>query len=133
MMNSITLTRREMLQCSVAAALTLPASGAGAGQSSPVTATGVVRADGAGLGGVLVTNGRDIVSTDEDGRYAISCNGDAIISVIKPTGYAVPLDPETNLARFYRIHQPLGTPPELDLSGPGIAPTGPLPESLDPT
>ena len=53
------------------------------------------------------------------------------VFVIKPAGYAVPLDEETRLPRFSYIHQPEGTPSGLDLLYPGLAPTGPLPESVD--
>ena len=42
-----------------------------------------------------------------------------------------PLEPETNLPRFYRHHQPKGSPPELNLTFEGLAPTGPLPASVD--
>jgi hypothetical protein len=50
-----------------------------------------------------------------------------IIFVVKPRGWMTPVD-ETNLPRFYYIHKPDGTP---KLKYPGVAPTGPLPESVD--
>ena len=53
------------------------------------------------------------------------------VFVIKPSDYAVPLDEETRLPRFSYIYQPEGTPSSLGLLYPGLAPTGPLPESVD--
>ena len=50
--------------------------------------------------------------------------------MIKPSGYAVPLD-EAMLPRFYYIHQPAGSPASLKLRYPGIDPTGALPNSVD--
>ena len=83
-----------------------------------------------GIAGVLVSNGRDVVKTDADGRYTLPLEDGSIIFVIKPTGYAVPVDTDM-LPRFYYIHQPAGTPRNLNLRYRGIDPTGPLPASLD--
>ena len=83
-----------------------------------------------GIPDVLVTNGIDVVQTDAEGRYTLSVMDETIISIVKPAGYKVPVDRD-NLPRFYYIHQPNGTPPELDLDYPGIDPTGPLPASID--
>lgn len=85
-------------------------------------------ADEPGLPGVRVSNGREIVVTDAEGRYALPVEDDAIIFVQKPAGYRVPLDAR-NLPRFYYIHKPAGSP--TDFKYPGIAPTGPLPASID--
>lgn len=68
-----------------------------------------------GIPGVLVSNGRDVVRTDADGRYSLPIEDGMAVFVIKPTDYAVPLDEETRLPRFYYIHQPEGTPAGLDL------------------
>lgn len=81
-----------------------------------------------GLPGVRVSNGREIVLTDEGGRYAIGVDDDDIVFVIKPRGYMTPLS-EHNLPRFYYIHKPSGSPQGLKY--PGVAPTGPLPASID--
>jgi hypothetical protein len=106
-----------------------------------LTATGVVFEDRSGTGrrqpgdpgiaGVLVSNGRDVVKTDRDGRYALPVADETIIFVIKPTGYAVRLEGGVMLPRFYYIHQPEGTPAHLGLRYRGIAPSGPLPSSID--
>jgi 3',5'-cyclic AMP phosphodiesterase CpdA len=80
-----------------------------------------------GIPGVMVSNQRDVVLTDAEGRYRLPVDGDAIVFVTKPPGYALPLD-ANSLPQFYYIHQPDGSPP---LEYPGIEPTGPLPESVD--
>ena len=105
------------------------------------TATGVVFEDRSGTGrrqagdpgiaGVLVSNGREVVKTDGEGRYALPVDDETIIFVIKPTGYAVPVERGVMLPRFYYIHQPQGTPAQLGLRYRGIAPSGPLPGSVD--
>ncbi len=53
------------------------------------------------------------------------------IFAIKPTDHSVLLDEATRLPRFSYIYQPDGTPAVLDLLYPGLAPTGPLPASVD--
>lgn len=79
------------------------------------------------LAGIRVSNGVDIVRTDEDGRYQIDVTDDTIVFVIKPSGWRTPLD-ENNLPRFYYNHKPAGSPP---LKYRGVPPTGPLPASID--
>ena len=86
---------------------------------------------GVGLAGVLVSNGREIVRTGLDGGYSLPIEPGMAIFVIKPAGYAAPLEPATRLPRFFYIHQPDGTPAELNLTFSGLAPTGPLPDSID--
>src|SRR5262249_49837758 len=80
-----------------------------------------------GVAGVLVSNGRDVVKTDADGRYTLPIDEESIIFVIKPTGYAVPVN-EQMLPRFYYIHQPAGTPRASNLIYRPINPTGPSPD-----
>jgi hypothetical protein len=80
-----------------------------------------------GLAGVRVSNGREVVVTDGDGRYSIPVDDDTIIFVIKPSGYRPMID-KLNLSRFYYIHKPNGSPPQ---DFPGVPPTGPLPPSID--
>lgn len=81
-----------------------------------------------GVAGVGVSNGREIVETDQDGRYAIPLPEGAHVFVIKPSGWRFPLDPETKLPRFHRAHYPKGSP---KLKHPGVAPTGRLPRAID--
>ena len=81
-----------------------------------------------GVRGVAVSNGRDVVQTDWRGRYRIAVGDDTILFVIKPGGWASPVD-ENGLPRFYYIHKPEGSP--TDLAYPGVSPTGPLPDQID--
>jgi hypothetical protein len=87
-----------------------------------------IRDDGEpGISDVSVSNGREIVQTDADGRYVLDIDDDTIIFVIKPRGWRTPLD-ENNLSHFYYIHRPAGSP---DFKYAGVAPTGELPDSVD--
>lgn len=80
-----------------------------------------------GLGGVGVSNGRDIVITNATGRYEIDVDDDTIIFVLKPRGFRTPVDAQ-QLPRFYYIHKPAGSP---SLEYPGVMPTGDLPAAID--
>jgi hypothetical protein len=77
--------------------------------------------------GVRVSNGLDIVTTDDQGRYELPIDDDAIVFVIKPRGWRTPVN-ELQLPQFYYIHKPAGSP---QLQYPGVQPTGPLPQSID--
>ncbi len=136
-----TPSRRDVV-CGAAAAITaavIPVSPVLAA-ARPSTVSGTVydnrsggvrrQASDPGLAGVLVSNGRDVVKTDAAGRYTLALDDESIIFVIKPTGYALPVDAQM-LPRFYYIHQPAGSPQSLDLRFRGIDPTGPLPDSVD--
>ena len=136
-------SRRDVMKGSAAAAIAAtvaPIERAFAATDGATTVSGTVyenRSGGArrqagdpGIAGVLVSNGRDVARTDANGRYTLALEDESIIFVIKPTGYALPLD-EQMLPRFHYIHQPRGTPPSLNLHFRGIEPTGPLPESVD--
>jgi N terminal of Calcineurin-like phosphoesterase len=52
-----------------------------------------------------VSNGREVVKTDASGRYALPIEDGRCIFVVKPTGYAVPVD-ENMLPRFYYCTSP---------------------------
>ena len=64
--------------------------------------SGVASAANPGLAGVLVSNGRDVAVTGADGRYTLPLPDEATIFVVKPAGFMPPLEPQTNLPRFYR-------------------------------
>lgn len=89
---------------------------------------GVRDAGEKGLEAVRVSNGREVVLTDEQGRYELEVDDDDIVFVIKPRGWMTPVD-ENQLPRFYYIHKPAGSDPGLKFKG--VEPTGPLPESID--
>ncbi|MFY8056556.1 MAG: metallophosphoesterase N-terminal domain-containing protein, partial [Planctomycetaceae bacterium] len=108
-----------------------------AGSTGPEQATGIVfldsnqnsmrDADEPGIPGVKVSNGREVVACDQNGRYQLPVDDDTILFVIKPSGYRTVID-ALNIPRGYYIHKPAGSP-KLDF--PGVAPTGPLPASVD--
>ncbi len=79
------------------------------------------------LAGIRVSNGSKIVTTNDDGEFELPVTDDSIVFVIKPSGWRTPLS-EHNLPQFYYIHKPGGSPTSRF---PGVAPTGPLPESID--
>ena len=81
-----------------------------------------------GIANVRVSNGRDVALTGENGAYELEVTGDSIVFITKPAGYMTPLD-AYRLPRFYYLHRPQGSPPNLRY--PGIEPSGPLPERID--
>ena len=85
-------------------------------------------ANSVGMAGVSVSNGRDVVVSDAQGRYQLSVSDGDIIFARKPAGYAFTLD-QFNAPKFYYVHRPGGSP--TDFKYPGIAPTGALPASID--
>ena len=122
----------------VAMGLAKPQNPAAENAHDPRTAKGIVFHDANGnrrfdrgekpVPGIRVSNGREIVKTDEAGRYKLSVDEDTILFVIKPRGWRTPISDE-QLPRFYYIHKPKGSPPDLKYAG--VAPTGPLPASVD--
>ena len=82
--------------------------------------SGAPSASNPGLAGVLVSNGRDVAVTGPDGRYTLPLPEEATIFVIKPAGFMPPIEPLTNLPRFYRHHQPKGSPADLNLTLRGL-------------
>ena len=141
------LTRRQVVG-GAAALATLAATGAGqAATTAPAprlfeaTAQGVVFEDADGTGkrgaaskgiaGVMVSNGRDVVLTDAEGRWRLPVVPGKSLFAIKPSGWALPIDPATGLPRFAFVYAPTGTPHNLLLRFKGIAPSGMLPDSID--
>jgi hypothetical protein len=122
-------------QIGIALLLVIYAAPAGAGDQF---ASGVVfhdrNRDGVrdrfdfGIRDVAVSNGRDVVLTDWRGRYRLAVENDTVVFVVKPAGWATPVD-ENQIPRFYYIHKPEGSP--VDLTYPGVSPTGPLPQQID--
>ena len=89
---------------------------------------GILDEGEAGLEGVRVSNGEEVVVTDAQGRWSLEVGEEEVIFVTKPSGWATPMN-EHMLPRFYYLHQPAGSPPGMRYAG--IDPTGPLPESID--
>jgi len=80
-----------------------------------------------GIPGVSVSNQKDVVQTDRQGRYIIEIEEEDILFVTKPSGYMTPLD-DQNQPLFYYAYYPKGSPA---LRFGGFEPTGPLPASID--
>lgn len=80
-----------------------------------------------GIANVPVSNGWTVTTTDSKGHYALPVWDDAIIFVIKPSDYVVPIN-QYNQPQFYYIHKPNGS---LKAKYAAVAPTGPLPASVD--
>ncbi|GJD35883.1 calcineurin-like phosphoesterase C-terminal domain-containing protein [Methylobacterium aerolatum] len=125
------LTRRETLAGAAALALAAGPAGAAADDGAATgTVYGVEGGARAPLPNVLVTNGREVARTDGQGRYRLPLSGDGIVSVIKPSGYALPCNAD-NVVQHSVVHQPGGTPKDLRMRYRGLDPTGPLPASID--
>jgi hypothetical protein len=82
----------------------------------------------AGLEGVLVTNGREVVATGADGGYALPAFDNMTVSVVQPAGFRVPVD-ANRVPQFAYHHLPDGTPETLRYGG--LPASGPLPAAID--
>lgn len=82
----------------------------------------------AGIEGVLVTNGLEVVRTDADGRYEIAVRPDMDLSVVQPSGWRVPTD-ERLVPQFAYVHKEGGTPESLRFGG--LHDTGAAPEAVN--
>ena len=79
------------------------------------------------LAGVRVSDQRLVTETDRQGRWALPAHDEAVYFVIKPRGYMTPLS-EGGTPLFYYLHKETE---QLDLRGPTVPRSGPLPESID--
>lgn len=82
----------------------------------------------AGVPGVLVTNGLDVVRTGEDGTYQLAVREDMDLSVIQPAGWRVPTD-RNLVPQFSYTHKPGGTGYEMRYGG--LPDTGPAPAAVN--
>jgi hypothetical protein len=129
--DTILPTRRDVL--AGAAALALAATGPAGAQPSTTARGTVFDADASprkGVPGVMVSNGQEVVTTGTDGGWSLPVGDGDSVFVIKPAGWALPVDPGTNLPRFAYVYAPSGSP-DLGFRFAGVAPTGPLPTSID--
>lgn len=82
-----------------------------------------------GIGNVAVTNGRDVVVTDNKGFYELPVYGkETFISVIKPSHYTLSLN-DYNKSQFYYVYKPEGSLSRKEYKG--IEPTGKLPRYIN--
>jgi hypothetical protein len=125
-------SRRDVLiGGATSAAVTLTGSGAWAQASAEARGRVLEQGSGKGIADVMVSNGEAVVRTDVNGRYSIAVAPGQSVFVIKPPGFALPVDPATMLPRFAHVHFPEGTPADLRFRFPGVAPTGALPSAID--
>ena len=124
-------SRRDVVIGGAAATLAAGAARAGAAPAANEATGVVIEAGGGPLADVLVSNGREVVRTGADGRWRLAVAAGQTIFVIKPSGFAAPRDPKTNLPQLFYVHDPDGTPASLGLRYEGMPPTGPLPASID--
>jgi hypothetical protein len=80
-----------------------------------------------GIANVPVSNGKEVVTTDEKGKYKLPIENDNIVFVIKPSGYITTVN-EYNIPQFYYIHKPEGSP---ELTYAGTPSTGSLPKEVN--
>lgn len=80
-----------------------------------------------GVPDVAVSNGREVVTTDSGGAYALPARADMNLFVVRPSGWQVPVDRD-GVPQFAYVHKPAGSPP---LRYGGLEPTGPLPEAVN--
>lgn len=80
-----------------------------------------------GVKDVCVSNGLEVVKTDREGQYTLPVSDDTVLFVIKPNGWITELN-DDGISQGYYIHKPNGSP---KTKYPGVAPTGPLPASVD--
>src|SRR5215472_14593008 len=132
------LTRRQVMAAASASALTLTT---GTGQAAPEhVASGSVFEDlegtgkrgpaSRGIAGVMVSNGRDVVKTDAEGRWRLAVSEGDSLFVIKPPHWGTPLAP-TSVPQFSYLYQPSGSAKDVTWRHAGIAETGALPPAID--
>src|SRR5262245_13001578 len=69
--------------------------------ADPVRVRGVVRGNGRGIARVAVSDGLNVVQTDDAGRFELITTADReFVHVSVPAGWRVPTNP-TGTARFY--------------------------------
>ena len=94
-----------------------------------IDGTGVRGPRSRGIAGVMVSNGYDVVSTSDDGRWALPVAVGDSVFVIKPAHWSPPL--VAGVPAFHYHYQPGGTPAHLGLRFAGVPATGALPSSVD--
>lgn len=95
-----------------------------------LSGTGNRQPNSPGIADVMVSNGRDVVLTNAEGRWTLPvASGDSVF-VVKPRDWTTPAG-AGGVPRFAYLHQPEGTPAGAGLRFPGVSPTGALPPSID--
>ena len=89
---------------------------------------GLRGADEPGVADVLVSNGREFVRTDDQGRYQIKAIDNHDLTIVQPSGWRVPTDAR-QVPQFSYIHKPGGTGYALRYGG--LPDTGPVPVAVN--
>lgn len=89
---------------------------------------GVRQPEEPGIGGVMVSNGVEVVRTDARGVYTLPVRDDMSVFVIKPSGWRPPTD-RRGVPQFAYQHKPGGSSRPLRFGG--LPPTGPLPGAIN--
>lgn len=89
---------------------------------------GVRQQDEPGVAGVIVSNGRDVTTSDAEGAYSLPVYDNMTVMVHEPAAYDVPVNTD-GVPQFFYHHLPEGTPEPLRYGG--LAPTGPLPAAIN--
>lgn len=84
--------------------------------------------DEKGIEDVVVSNGQDVVRTDDEGYWELPLEDGQTVFVTKPAGWDTPVD-ETNFAQFFYHHKPEGTAQDLRFGG--LEATGAAPAALN--
>ena len=122
-------TRRDVMAGAAVLALTaVPALAQGTAATARGTVFDADSSPRTGVPNVMVSNGLDVVKTGDDGGWSGPVRDGNSLFVIKPAGWALPVDAATNLPRFAYVHAPSGSP-DLGFRFAGIAPTGRCPKA----
>lgn len=89
---------------------------------------GIRQANEPGVAGVMVTNGREVVRTDREGRYRLPVRPDMAVAVIKPSGWRTPTN-RSFVPQFAYQHKPAGSVRPLRFGG--LPATGPIPATIN--
>lgn len=81
-----------------------------------------------GVPDIKVSNGREVVLTDQRGGYSLPVRSDMSVFVVQPSGWRVPTDGRW-VPQFAYEHKPAGSPKALRYGG--LPPTGPLPSAIN--
>ena len=99
-------SRREALRLGLSGAAAVLAAPAWAETTAQASGRVILQPEGTGLRDVLVSNGREVTTTDADGRWRLPAPEPCVFFVIKPSGHMTPVDPQTGSPRFYYLHSP---------------------------
>jgi 3',5'-cyclic AMP phosphodiesterase CpdA len=93
-----------------------------------VNGDGLYQAEEPGVAGVLVSNGLDVVRSDEQGGYTLPWRSDMDLFVVQPATWRVAQD-HMGLPQFHYSHRPEGTLSRLRYGG--LTATGPAPQAVN--